>query len=287
MDRKLELDLVMAVINDITANLDKSEIKSNPIRMEDIDFNQVDVVDATKVNCINFRSKGDLRNVGDKVLHLDFGNMVSGFGFKVNNISFKNSETAYISGIYSNNNNICQKAQSILADSNNGLWAKKEFRYWDNIYTSNARTNDWETFNISWMMYIVWQKVIQNEKFRNMLLATPDDSLIIEDTSFQLVKRSPAKLVWGSENIEMMKLKKGKLKELSLRLSELNIPMKKKHKQLLFNSIYNIGMFEGKNLMGKILTYYRICLRTGKEPDIDYNLLKSKNIYLLGQNLVF
>lgn len=287
MDRKLELDLVMAVINDITANLVKSEIKSNPIRLEDIDFNQVDVVDATKVNCINFRSKGDLRYVGDKALNLNFGNMVSGYAFEINGIQFLNSETAYISGIYSNNNSICQKAQSILADSNNGLWAKKEFRYWDNIYTSNARTNDWETFNISWMMYIVWQKVIQNEKFRNMLLATPDDSLIIEDTSFQSIKRSPAKLVWGSENIEIMKLKKGKLKELSLRLSELNIPMKKKHKQLLFNSIYNIGTFEGQNLMGKILTYFRICLRTGKEPNIDYNLLKSKNIYLNRQKLVF
>lgn len=286
MKRNEKLELVMVVINDITSMSEKGEIKSAPIRMADIDFSRMDSVDATKVNCINFRSKGDIRISGDKVLDLNFGNMVSGYSFPINETKFLNSETAYISGIYSSNTDICQMAQTELAACNNGLFAKKKFRYWDNVYTTNAR-RDWQSFNIQWMLYVVWRKVQGNEKFRNMLLATPDDSLIVEDTSFQSIKRSPAKLAWGAENQELKKLKMEKLKELSDRLLEMNISMNKKHKQLLFNSLYNYGTFTGQNLMGKILTYIRICLRTGIEPDIDYNLLNSKNIYLLGKRLVF
>lgn len=286
MIRKEELELVMAVIKEITANFEKRAIKSAPIEIADIDFSSVDIIDASKVNCINFRSKGDKRNIGNKVLDMNFGNMVSGYAFEVNGIQFFNSETAYISGIYSNNTTICRQAQTELVACNNGLFAKKKFRYWENVYTANAR-KDWESFNITWMLYVVWCKIQCNENFRNMLLATPDDSYIVEDTSFQSIKRSPAKLLWGAENAELKKLKKDKLKELTLRLSEINISMKKKYKQMLFNNIYNIGIFEGRNLMGKILTYFRICLRTGKEPNIDYNLLKGKNIYLLGHNLVF
>ena len=194
---------------------------SDPIRLSDKDFSSIDTVDATKVNCINFRSKGDYRIAGDKILDLNFGNMVSGYAFAINGIQFLNSETAYISGIYGNNNAICcQQAQTELAACNNGLFAKKKFRYWDNEFTANTRT-DWQSYNISWMLYVVWCKIQGNEKFKNMLLATPDDSLIIEDTSFQSIKRSPAKLVWGAENTDMTKLKKEKLKELAMRLSEL------------------------------------------------------------------
>lgn len=286
MNRNEENKLVLEVINNLTSNIDKDQIISMPLTIDKIDFMSIDTVDATKVNCINFRSKNDSRILGNIVLDLNFGNMVSGYAFEVKGVQFLNSETAYISGIYSNNSSICQKAQTELANCNNGLFAKKKFRYWENEYTANAR-KDWETFNVSWMLYVLWCKIQCNEKFRNMLLATPDDSLIIEDTSFQSIKRSQAKLVWGAENLELKKLKKEKLKELTLRLLELNIPMKKKYKQMLFNNIYNIGIFEGRNLMGKILTYLRICMRKGIQPTIDYNLLNYKNIYLFGEKLIF
>ena len=39
--------------------------------------------------------------------------------------------------------------------------------------------------------------------------------------------------------------------------------------------------------MGKILTYIKQCLHDGTEPDIDYQLLKSKNIHFLGNLIDF
>ena len=42
-----------------------------------------------------------------------------------------------------------------------------------------------------------------------------------------------------------------------------------------------------KNLMGKILKLCQLALVEGKELDIDYELLKSKNIHLLGELLTF
>lgn len=286
MNRKEELKLVLSVINEITADMNKGEIQSDPIKLIDIDFQRVDMIDATKVNCINFRNKGDRRIVSEKDLVLNFGNMVSGYAFDVNGVIFLNSETAYISGIYSKNTDICIKAQYELAACNNGLTAKKKFRYRDNEYTANTR-NDWETFNMEWMKYVIWQKIQGNDNFRNLLLATPDDSMIVEDTSFLNIKCSTAKLVWGAENLELKKLKDGKLKELRKRLKDLNIHSTKKYKQLLFNNMYNYGSFVGQNLMGKILTYFRICLRNGIEPQIYYILLNTKNIHLLGKKIGF
>jgi hypothetical protein len=79
------------------------------------------------------------------------------------------------------------------------------------------------------------------------------------------------------------------LKELRKRLKDLNIHSTKKYmyKQLLFNNMYNYGSFVGQNLMGKILTYFRICLRNGIEPQINYILLNTKNIHLLGKKIEF
>ena len=39
--------------------------------------------------------------------------------------------------------------------------------------------------------------------------------------------------------------------------------------------------------MGKILMICRKCLADGTEPDIDYELLRNKNIHLLGKKVNF
>ena len=85
---------------------------SDIIKLEDIDFKKYDSYDASKVNCLNFNKKGDLRN--GKLM--DFGNMVSGYPFIVNGYKFLNSETAFIAGLYySNNNELHKKAQEELS----------------------------------------------------------------------------------------------------------------------------------------------------------------------------
>lgn len=294
MTRQEKKAIVDFIINDITTtSISTTEFDSTPIKIEDLDLNQIDSVDSSKILCINFRNKGDVKKIGEKEIVMNFGNMISDFEFSIPNsvnpdstnsiISFKNSETAYICGIYSNNNPLHLTAQEELIKCNNGLFAKKQYRYRDNEFTQNVR-EDWEEFNVEWMKYVVWCKISTNENFRNLLLSTPDNSLILEDTSFQTGAK---RLIWGSQNLVLKQIKLEKLKELKARLKVYEIQVSKKYKQLLFNQIYGVSEFVGQNLMGKVLTSMRIYLRYSLEPDIDYDLLNRKEIYLLGQKLVF
>ena len=49
----------------------------------------------------------------------------------------------------------------------------------------------------------------------------------------------------------------------------------------------NVGTYTGNNVMGKILTIVKQCLHDGTQPDIDYDLLKSKNIHFFGTPIDF
>ena len=53
------------------------------------------------------------------------------------------------------------------------------------------------------------------------------------------------------------------------------------------NKVDYIGIYKGKNIMGKILTICRECLLFNDVPPIDYELLKSKHIHILGKELIF
>ena len=74
---------------------------------------------------------------------------------------------------------------------------------------------------------------------------------------------------------------------MKLLTTSANRKVDKEEIQKVYNSINHIGTFEGKNLMGKILKLCQLALVESKELDIDYELLKSKNIYLLGELLTF
>ena len=53
------------------------------------------------------------------------------------------------------------------------------------------------------------------------------------------------------------------------------------------NKINHIGTWQGVNCMGKILKWLQLCLLDGVEPNINYNLLREKQIYLFGELLAF
>ena len=53
------------------------------------------------------------------------------------------------------------------------------------------------------------------------------------------------------------------------------------------NKIKYIGSYVGVNCMGKILKMCQLALINGTEPNIDYDLLRSKQIYLFGKLLTF
>ena len=66
-------------------------------------------------------------------------------------------------------------------------------------------------------------------------------------------------------------------------ISELDAAM-----QAARNEIHYIGTFSnGHNLMGKILKMCQMALLDEAEPPINYDLLRSKNIYLFGELLTF
>ena len=51
--------------------------------------------------------------------------------------------------------------------------------------------------------------------------------------------------------------------------------------------VNGIGTFVGQNNLGKILMICRDCLIKGTEPPIDYALLESKDIHILGKRISF
>ena len=53
------------------------------------------------------------------------------------------------------------------------------------------------------------------------------------------------------------------------------------------NKINDIGVWKGQNNIGKILMLCRNCIQEGTEPQIDYDLLRRSNIYILGDLLTF
>ena len=51
--------------------------------------------------------------------------------------------------------------------------------------------------------------------------------------------------------------------------------------------VNDIGTFVGQNNLGKILMICRDCLIQGVGPPIDYNLLETKDIHILGKRISF
>ena len=210
MKKKEKLEKVNAIINNIVKELNVAEVKYAPIKLEDIVFDRVEIYDTTKVNCFEFRNKGDVR-CG---IELNLGNMIGGYPLIVGNQRFENSECAYIGGLYSSKGKESEDIQRLLSTHKNGLFAKKTFRYRDNEYCKFKR-QDWEDYNIEFMKYIILCKITTNEDFRNLLLSIPDNVMLIEDVSFM---NGSNRLVWGCENNELKKIKKEKLKVLKQRL---------------------------------------------------------------------
>ena len=51
------------------------------------------------------------------------------------------------------------------------------------------------------------------------------------------------------------------------------------------NKINHVGVWKGKNLMGKILKLCQIALLTNTKPPINYNLLNSSGIFWFGVDI--
>ena len=237
--------------------------------------------DASKHLYFAFRKKPDKRK---GLYWIPFGNMNNGFDFDIKGIHFYNSEIAYICGMFSDNTPDQIAIQQQLVAETNGGTAKRDIRG----NNQNKARKDWYDFNVQWMMYVVWQKVCKNEEFRELLLAVPEDAIIVEDSTFHKVnKTNDTAIFWGTRNQERKEYYN--LVKKYVELTELSSTEAEQDRLITerFNNFTDYGVFKGCNVMGKILTLCRYCWKHKIEPPIDYKLLRSKNIYLLGQLLTF
>lgn len=231
--------------------------------------------DASSLNCFAFRRGTDERNG----IELSLGNMVSGFDFDLQGVRFHNSECAYIAGMFSLGTPTHIAIQRQLVPCNSGWAAKKNIRR----SHEGMKRADWESFNVEWMLYVVWQKCVGNEAFRKLLLSLPKDAVIIEDSTFLNGRKAT---VWGCRNAELRQRLTTLKKELNAQ-GERKATIKRKQDKMRLGEWSAVGVFRGQNIMGKILMACCDALRQGTEPLIDYALLEDAHINLLDRELTF
>lgn len=271
-----KIDSTIEAERENTDYLEKKQPIIQPPTVADLRKDEPEVYDATKVLTYAFRRKTDLR----KGQPIPFGNMNGGFSFKLQGHTFLSSECAYIAGMFSNNKPEHIAIQEKLLVEKSGYSAKKEIRR----KNESLAREDWYTFNVEWMLNVVWTKVKQNKKFRQLLMAVPDNAILIEDTTYQ---KGATSSFWGAKNAERKEF--SKLVEMKLDYENLDVSLEDEEvmRDALVNQVCNIGTYVGCNVMGKILTICRKCQADGTEPSIDYELLRSKHIHLLGKEVSF
>ena len=241
---------------------------------------RVEKYDATQVHCCSFAKASDIAD-GIKVR---FSNMAGGYPFSFLGITWKDSETLYLCGEFSDASDKHLSVQKEMQRQTSGFAAK---RFVKKRNKANIR-QDFADFRIQWMLYVVWQKCMGNADFANLLLKLPHDAIIIEDTTKQ---HGDTKEVWGCTN-QALSAKRAEVKKETVRQAKASNPkISKTALKRLVNSetckVNGIGTFVGQNNLGKILMICRDCLIQGVEPPIDNALLNRSNIYILGRLLSF
>ena len=268
---KEQVDALMKVEAENTAAL-KANPSYLPIPTKQ-DFLKEEQYNVSEHLCVPFRSKGDMW----QGIQIPLGNMNGGYSYMMHGVTFPTSEHAYIFGIFSNDNEEHIALQKELLANTNGLTIKRGIRY----KNAHLCRKDWKEFNIEWMLHCVWTKANQCEEFKKLLLSLPQGITIIEDVSFKHYDKYGADF-WGARNPD-----KATFDNLAKKYAEHLGLSEKAAKEGFIWKYYNVGTYTGRNVMGKILTYIKQCLHDGTKPDIDYELLKSKNIHFLGNLIDF
>ena len=251
----------------------------------DLNFDTIQSHDTTQVDCWAFKTSKDTKGG----ITLDLGNQCSGYPFTMNGHTFHTSESAYLCGQFSDNTAQCQEIQQRLHRETNGYTAKK---YIKNTHKELIR-EDWETFRVEWMLYVIWSKCKDNTAFAEKLEQIPREAVIIENST---TVHEGTNVYWGciNQEIEQARDKVAKYVEIKYN-NDLRLGKFRKRDinleeaiQSARDEIQHIGTFSnGRNYMGKILKRCQLALLDGIDPQINYELLRSKQIYLFGELLRF
>ena len=213
-------------------------------------------------------------------INLCISNMAGGFPFECGGRVWKDSERLYLCGEWSNNTDEHRFIQECLLSYTSGFGAK---RFGKSRFRKFVRP-DFADFRLQWMIYCVWQKCKGNEDFRKLLLQIPQDAILVENTT---TDKWDSADIWGCEIWEL----ENKRANLATVLMERHKDLKRKERDYIINvetnKINDIGVWKGQNNIGKILMLCRDCIREETEPQIDYDLLRRSNIYILGELYTF
>ena len=248
-----------------------SNFHSNPIVLD-----RVEAYNPSQVTVWPFKHVDDIV----EGVKLDLCNMTSCYPFEVNGVRWRSSEDLYLAGEFSNDTHDHLAIQEELRAAKSPYAAK---RFVKGKHRKQVR-EDFAEFRTQWMLWVVWQKCKGNIDFRRKLLSIPDDVILVEETT---TDTGGSGQIWGCSNRELVEARKA----VAQSITEKHTDLTKKNLDFLINvetnAIRNVGIFRGQNNIGKILMICRDCIKRGIEPDIDLNLLRSKNIHILGKCLTF
>lgn len=142
-----------------------------------LDFMSVERYDTSRVKVVPF-SKADYVLNGWEI---GFGNMRSEFPVTFFGHSFACPETAYIACYYGLDTPECIRIQHEVQGCTNGKTCKGRYRR-NREYTRYGRSDfHGSCWHFNLMLYLVWLKCQQNKRFEDMLLAIPEDWIIVEN----------------------------------------------------------------------------------------------------------
>lgn len=246
----------------------------------EINLGRVEHINASHFNCLSFSKASDIVNG----INVRLTNMAGGYPFDFAGTTWHDSEMLYLCGEFSENSPLHQTIQEQMRNQTSGfaskLFVKAKYK--------NFIRQDFADFRLHWMLFVVWMKCKGNAEFATLLSQIPQDAIIIEDTTKQ---RCETKEIWGCTN-QALSAKRAEVKKGTVRQAkESNPKISKAALKRIVNSetckVNGIGTFVGQNNLGKILMICRDCLIQGVEPPIDYNLLETKDIHILGKRISF
>ena len=243
-----------------------------------IDFFGVETYNTLTDKIIPFYKKNDI--IGK--YHVPFGNMNNGYPITIGGVEFANVEVAYICAFFSKEDEKSVFIQNLIKNETNGMMCKRKYRKSSEFKIFGREDFDDSLWHFHFMLFLVWSKCLQNKEFAVLLKKIPQNYIIVEN---EPMKGDYA--IWGCCNKEYNKI----CKDNSKKIKEINPQLKTSAIKELENEFrtnnYNIGIWKGRNCMGKILMSCRDALQNNTIPPIDYNLLTKSNIYWFGKQLFF
>ena len=143
-------------------------------KTSEIILGRVEHINASHFNCLSFAKASDMVNG----INVRLSNMAGGYPFSFGGVTWRDSETLYLCGEFSDASDKHLLVQEDMQRQTSGFAAKRFIKK----RNSNLIRQDFADFRIQWMLYVIWQKCKGNADFANLLLKLPHDAIIIEDT---------------------------------------------------------------------------------------------------------